>query len=313
MKINFNTFIFILIIINSFIFVTKIINKKNKIKIPFTKKNIIINKIINYFINLLQEIFPTLIIIFILRSFFYEPFKIPSASMMPTLLIGDFILVEKFSYNIKNPITDKTIIYTSQPKYGDIIVFKYPKNKNINYIKRVIGLPTDKIVYNEKNKEIKIYKLNGKKYLLDKKIITYNSEQNSEFVEEIRFLNNNIQEFFWKKNSLKYEKINSIFLNLIEKNEKINKINHKVLLIPNILLKYIYQNNNIYKIKTWIVPKNMYFVMGDYRDNSNDSRYWGFVHKDNLIGKAKYIWMSLEQTDYNWFFKIRFNRIGKIF
>lgn len=312
MNINFNTFILIFIIIGFISYILKNIFIKTEQKTYFNSiKYPLFIKIIKHSANLFKETYPILLIIFIFRSFFYEPFKIPSASMMPTLLIGDFIIVEKFSYFLKNPITNKIILFISKPKYGDVVVFQYPKNTKTLFIKRIIGLPTDKIIYNEKTKEIKIYKLYKHKYILNKKIISYSKERNSNFIEEINFLKNNINEIFWNKNNIKYKKPNSIFLNLIEKKENINNINYNILLIPNILLKYIYKNSSTNKIKTWIIPKNMYFVMGDYRDNSEDSRYWGFVHQNNLIGKAKYIWMSLEKEENHWLHKIRFDRIGK--
>ncbi len=253
--------------------------------------------------NILIELLPTLIFIFIFRSFIYEPFKIPSASMMPTLLIGDLILVNKLLYNIKNPFNNKTLINIGKPNYGDVIVFQYPKNKKINYIKRVIGLPEDKLIYNEKTKKIKIYKSNNNK----KKIfIKYSKKKISPYIEEIDFSNNNIKEYFWDINNKKTFKKNSEIFFLNEKTEYIENVKHNILLMNK---KNINKNN----IKTWIIPKDMYFVMGDYRDNSEDSRYWGFVHKNLIIGKAQYIWMSLEYQVNNLPIKIRFKRIGKIF
>ncbi len=289
---NIILFILILNILILIIYIN--INKKKKKYI----KNI-------YILNIFIEIFPILFFIFLIKSFIYEPFRIPSASMMPTLLIGDFILVNKFIYNIKNPLNNNTIININNPNYNDIVVFQYPLNKKINYIKRIIGLPGDKIIYNTYSKKIKIIKSFKKKY--NKNIVKYSKNKISNFIEEIIYNNGYIKEYFWEnKNINKNKKKNSRLIILIEKKEYIKNKNHNILLIPNF---YLIKKNK--QILEWIVPKNMYFVMGDYRDNSEDSRYWGFVDKKLLIGKAEYIWMSID-TQKLWPINIRLNRIGKI-
>ncbi len=282
-----------------------IFNRILFILILYSISILIINKIYKKKINnLLIEFLPTLILIFIFRSFIYEPFIIPSSSMMPTLLIGDLILVNKLFYNIKNPLNNNTIFNIGKPNYGDIVVFQYPKNKNINYVKRIIGLPKDKIIYNEKKKEIYIYKYskNKNKYI---NIVKYTNKKISPYIEEIIFLNKNIREYIWNINKKIKKNYNSEIIFLNEKIEYLKNYKHKILLLP------FTKHKN--KINSWIVPNNMYFVIGDYRDNSEDSRYWGFLHQDLIIGKVQYIWMSLEKQENNWPTGIRLDRIGKIF
>lgn len=255
------------------------------------------------FFKSLSSFFPIFLIVFIIRSFVYEPFQIPSGSMMPTLLVGDFILVEKFSYGLKNPITNKTIIHTNQPTRGDVVVFKHPHD-NTDYIKRIVGIPGDKIQYDINNKHIKICK----NYLIknnckEQVIIEYSNSHPSDFVQKIPV--------FEKNNALKKETKNVLHFDVIEEN--INNIKHNILLSKDIKnsTKYYFQQKNMPKL-IWIVPEKQYFVMGDNRDNSLDSRYWGFVPEHNLLGKATKIWMSFKKNENEWPTGIRINRIGSI-
>ncbi|KEY90011.1 signal peptidase I [Candidatus Photodesmus katoptron] len=233
------------------------------------------------------SIFPIVAFVLFFRSFLYEPFQIPSGSMMPTLLVGDFILVEKYSYGLKDPVWRTQLINTGKPERGDLVVFKYPSQPNIDYIKRVVGLPGDTIRYSA-NKEIHIKKKDEVHFTQIKLFNFYKSS----------FIQNGVH--------------------LFQFDEKLGDINHQILINP-LRSDYveIYATSN--GINTWVVPDDQYFVMGDNRDNSSDSRYWGFVPKANLVGKAVAIWISFEfgrNTDSifpQWIpTNIRFQRIGRI-
>ena len=202
-----------------------------------------------------KSFFPVLLIVFLLRGFVVEPFRIPSGSMLPSLYIGDFILVNKFAYGIKLPVLNKKIIDMGEPARGDIVVFRYPRDPNLDYIKRVIGLPGDKISYYNK-----VLYVNGKPIARD-------------FVGQ-------------------YKGPGQTFAN--EYIEKLQGAEHSVLLMPA-------RPNNLQG--DYIVPEDMFFVMGDNRDNSNDSRVWGPVPKSNLVGKAFMIWMHFSD-------ELHLDRIG---
>jgi len=206
--------------------------------------------------------FPVILLVFCLRSFLYEPFKIPSSSMLPTLLVGDLILVNKYTYGIRLPIINKKIIDINQPKRGDVMVFKYPKDLSIDYIKRVVGIPGDKIQY--KNKRLTI---NGQ-------ALAY--QELPDFLDEER---------------LSYEK---------HYEENLLGVRHQIL-NDSAAPAYVqgshdFPNNELCNFDiegvTCTVPEGNYFVMGDNRDNSADSRYWGFVPNENIVGQAVGIWMN---------------------
>ncbi|MCW5197675.1 signal peptidase I [Buchnera aphidicola] len=238
----------------------------------------------------ISDIFPILLFTFIFRTFIFEPFQIPSTSMLPSLFVGDYILVKKFAYNIINPFNQKILFRIQEPLRGDIIIFKYPHNTNLNFVKRVIGIPGDTVKYNPLTKKISIYnKYNKYSYLMN--LVTYD-----------KFINNNFPEknILDLKNNLIIEETN-------------NKNNYNILISKNCKdQKKFYYKQKLIKLGTWVIPKGFYFVMGDNRDNSSDSRYWGLVPEENVLGKVSMVWFSLEQKENMWPTGIRFYRIGKI-
>jgi signal peptidase I len=215
------------------------------------------------------------IVVFAFRSVFFEPYRIPSGSMIPTLNIGDLILVNKFSYGFKLPFSDMywNPIYLGQftpPKRGDVVVFKYPKSPDINYVKRVIGLPGDTVEMRKK-----IVYINGKEV----QKTTISGKEFSENMVE------------------KYKKVNFNFYNAKTGNQT-HPVLHTKEEIPA---------DNLPSFK---VPKGQFFVMGDNRDFSADSRYWGFVPQENIKGKALLIWFSITNPFSEHSFMFRPKRIG---
>lgn len=210
-----------------------------------------------------RSFFPVVLIVLVLRSFLFEPFRIPSGSMMPTLLVGDFILVNKFIYGVRLPVLNTKIIESEEPKRGDIVVFRFPKQPSIDYIKRVIGLPGDRIAYFDK----KLY-ING---------------QPTKQVSLGRY-----QGVGQGANMTGAERLD----------EDLIGIEHSILI----------SHGTSTVEDVFVVPQGQYFVMGDNRDNSNDSRYWGTVPEANLVGKAFFIWMNWDWQNNG----IAFNRIGTV-
>jgi signal peptidase I len=215
-----------------------------------------------------HSIFPVIAFVMILRSFIYEPFQIPSGSMMPTLLVGDFILVEKFSYGLRDPVWRTKLIETGEPERGDVFVFKYPENPKIDYIKRVVGLPGDKVTYS--NKQLTIQpKCSSDNICPDPVNIAHMEVNRGEFTHE--------------------------GVPLIRYKETTDGLEHDILVNPSRpdFRQHFYQQSGT-QIGEFIVPEGQYFAMGDNRDNSTDSRFWGFVPEENLVGKAVAIWISFE-------------------
>lgn len=258
------------------------------------------------------SLFPVLAVVLVVRSFIYEPFQIPSGSMMPTLLIGDFILVEKFAYGIKDPLFQKTLIETGHPKRGDVVVFKYPRDPSMSYIKRTIGLPGDRVSYNAFSKQLTVQPGCRADQACDSAVaVTYSDVKESDFVQSFAF-------------SGGVEASNGFFnlppgqtmdqgVRLMQRNETLGGVTHRILLNPEAAGReneYFRQSQD--QIATWIVPQGHYFMMGDNRDNSADSRFWGFVPEENLVGRATGIWMSFEKQEGEWPTGVRLNRIGGI-
>lgn len=271
-------------------------------------------------VDSLASLFPVLLLVFVVRSFIYEPFQIPSGSMMPTLLVGDFIAVEKFAYGLRDPITNTTIITTGHPKRGDVVVFKYPKNPSIDYIKRVVGLPGDKVVYDPELKQLFIYpacqadQADCTGFVSEPLDLGYTPIERSDWQQVFARNQNNFytQEQFADKQSTFDPSARAVTLNT--RLETLGDHQHQILIWPMVIYKSddFYKQNNNLPAGQWIVPEGQYFVMGDNRDNSEDSRFWGFVPEQNLVGRASAIWMSFEKQPNEWPTGIRFSRIGGI-
>ena len=205
-----------------------------------------------------KSFFPIFLIVLLLRSFIVEPFRIPSGSMIPTLLVGDFILVNKFEYGLRLPLFNKKFVEINKPKVGDVAVFRFPLDPTTPFIKRIIGLPGDKIVY--KGKQLTI---NG--------VSIKQTDQGS---------------FVGVRSATKHTGDRLI-------SEELGSEPHQII-----------RTGSSYGISgEYQVPEGHYFVLGDNRDNSRDSRFWGFVPEENLMGKAFYIWL-------NWDGKPNLNRSG---
>lgn len=215
----------------------------------------------NWAIEFSRSFFPVLLAVLVLRAFVFEPFRIPSKSMVPTLLVGDFVLVNKFTYGLRAPVFHNKFLDLGEPERGDVVVFRYPPDPTKDYIKRVIGLPGDQITYQDERLSI-----NGQRVDLEDIGIYEGPDADAfdtmhEFIERLP-----------------------------------DGSDHPLLQVtgrrgPEVSVT---------------VPDNQYFVMGDNRDNSADSRVWGFVPEQNFVGKAFMIWMSIDFSDFD----VRWSRIG---
>lgn len=207
-----------------------------------------------------RSFFPVFIIVLFLRSFLIEPFRIPSGSLEPTLLVGDFVAVNKFAYGLRLPVWEKKVLSVSNPKTGDIAVFRWPPEPSYDYIKRVIGMPGDHVIYHNK-----ILSING--HQAKQSFVEYTIDESS------------------GKAVVKYK-------------EHLNGVDHFIFIradVPAVDFDIV-------------VPKGNYFMMGDNRDDSADSRFWGFVPDSHLRGKAFLVWMSWNSKTDN----VRWSNIGHL-
>jgi len=207
-----------------------------------------------WFIEFCRSFFPVIGIVLLLRSFVVEPFRIPSGSMIPTLLVGDFILVNKFTYGLRDPVFHWRFLGSGEPKRGDVVVFRWPGDPSIDYIKRVIGLPGDHIAYRDK-----VLYVNGQRM---------NQSPDGQFDTHTQ----------GAPISMRLE-------------EQLGDVKHPILINPE-------QPGTPFPqyMTEFVVPPGQYFMMGDNRDNSSDSRFWGTVPERNLVGKAFMIWMSWDSN-----------------
>jgi len=219
-----------------------------------------------WWVEYAKSFFPVILIVFLLRSFVVEPFKIPSGSMIPTLHVGDFILVNRYTYGLRLPIVNKKILSVNDPQRGDVMVFHYPEDPSIDYIKRVVGMPGDELVY--RNKRLWI---------------------------------NGVEQALQRDGDFNYVESELRFVHTERYREALGGHTHEVLLnpdMPQIHLANVaaFQGVEHCRYSTQemrcSVPAGHYFMMGDNRDNSRDSRYWGFVPDEMVVGKAFFIWMN---------------------
>ena len=227
-----------------------------------------------WYLDYARSFFPVLLIVFILRGFVAEPFRIPSGSMLPTLEVGDFILVNKYRYGIRVPILHKKLIAISDPRRGDVMVFRYPGDNKTNYIKRVIGLPGDAIVY--QNKRLYI---------------------NGELIESVA--DGSYTPFPVKGKERPYNRYTQTIPAANAMGNSAEPAQYSILLDQQ---RYSSRN------RVTTVPQGHYFVLGDNRDHSQDSRYWGFVPDKNIVGNAFFIWFHWNDNPGG---GLKFSRVGE--
>ncbi len=215
-------------------------------------------------VDMARAFFPVIVVVFVIRSFWVEPFKIPSGSMKPTLLVGDFILVNKYTYGIRLPVLNRKVVEVGDVKRGDVVVFRYPLDPSVDYIKRVVGIPGDRVTYRGK-----LLAINGQAVPVQPAGTYTDAELN--------------------------------FLRLPMFTEKLGDKPHAMMVLPpepplnlSQVRQFPHRDKCEYNDEgfTCTVPPGHYFMMGDNRDQSADSRYWGFVPDDHIKGRAFLVWMN---------------------
>lgn len=219
-----------------------------------------------FVIEYARAFFPVLLLVFCIRSFLFQPYRVPSGSLEPTVLPGDFILVNQYHYGVRFPVWNKKIFSVGEPVPGQIALFYYPVDHAFTFVKRVVGLPGDHISYINK-----VLTINGK-------------VQPQKYVGDVTRLNDFGQLVTYQK----YE-------------ETLQGVKHAI------FVRNDAPTHDFYHV---VVPPGHYFMMGDNRDESDDSRYWGAVPEKDFIGHALYIWMSWDSNASHWYDTIRWNRIG---
>lgn len=248
-------------------------------------------------VEYLQALFGAIVLAILIRGFVFEPFKIPSESMMPTLLVGDHIFVKRFAYGLRVPFTKKWLAEFDDPKRGDVVVFSFPQDESVDFIKRVVGVPGDKIVLKD-----------GALFVNDKEV-----ESHDITLDGINPENRCRMQLDENSNKLLPEGFSPYpYYRMIQ------NFQPKIETFENGQTHFT-QRSKVAPRETageWEVRSDEFFVMGDNRDHSEDSRFWGFVPRENLKGKAEFIWLSLNYegvkcpTDFL-FFKIRWDRFGR--
>ncbi|MEK6731441.1 MAG: signal peptidase I [Pseudomonadota bacterium] len=216
-----------------------------------------------WYVDYSRSFFPVLLAVLVIRSFIIQPFTVPTGSLEPTVQPGDFLAVNQFVYGLRLPVINKKIVPVSNPKRGDIVVFEFPANTRVDFVKRVVGLPGDHLVY--KNKTL--------------------------------YINGQEMKQTWVSDGIDYEPPTMTFPVTIMQ-ENLEGVVHHIQLNPS------KKDSSVYDVT---VPKGQYFMMGDNRDGSEDSRFWGFVPERDLIGKAFFIWMSWDKQKH-W---VKWSRIGR--
>ncbi len=231
----------------------------------FAKKRRLNNRKPSLIVEYARAFFPVLLLVLVIRSFIVQPYRVPSSSLVPTILPGDLIAVKQYEYGLRLPVSNTKIVKVSEPKRGQIFLFRYPVNPSITYVKRVIGLPGDHIQY--KNKVLYINGVEAKQKLLE----------STHYIDE-----------------------NGVYFTVNRIEENLDGVKHQIFVQP--------EGGETQDVDV-VVPAGHYFAMGDNRDDSGDSRMWGFVPEENLIGQAFWIFMSWD-SNASGLDKIRWKRIG---